>query len=204
MPFGYAALNGNGDFQYWNKEEGEGHVTENSVLHGEVEFRWGDDWSRFYYQSTQVDWRYEFYTWLDAGFGDEQEYEWSKGTIWKLKSIPFIFATLRGELACWRIQDENRLQRQFQQGEGGLWCYRNTLTVEGPWRWTPLCIDPYLKNEFYILQKSGFDKDELYLGLQSLLTDTIRFELAWVWQFRKVERSWITIDAIQSVLSFTF
>lgn len=200
-----AGLNENGDFQFWSKEEIRGDIGACFYLKATMEFRIGNNWKTYYYQSALLQGMYTIRPWIDAGLGDQQISVLVPGTkLWRMTTAPFLEIIVHGGPGGWWIEDKNRLVRAFPQGDRDFWIYRNELTVDAAYHWTCLKITPHLKNDWFYRFGRGFNRDELYVGFKTQFSEVVGFTLLYLWQFTKRDDSWITISGIQANFKFVF
>ena len=105
-----------GDFQFWNTEVVEGKLNDRWKAGAELEFRFGDDVSEFYYTHEQFFLGYKATDWLDLQGNFREVFELDTKTAseddWFSEARPMFDATPHWKFEDWDISDRNRGRRR--------------------------------------------------------------------------------------------
>lgn len=204
-----AALNGDGDFQYWNTEAIEGKISGKWKAYVEGDFRFGDDASEFYYQHTHLELGYKVFDWLEIAPAYRQVWELFTSTKeededWFTEYRPMINATLKHKWEGWDLSDRNRFEfRQFEVKDD-VFRYRNKITVKSPWKWTAWAINPFIADELFFQEDAGFNRNRLQVGVGMKIIEHLEGEIFYLWQTSEKGDDWIDFHVLGTKLKFKF
>ncbi len=204
-----AALNAEGDFQYWNTEAIEAKIADRWKTYIEAEFRFGDDASEFYYQHTHLELGYKVNDWLEIAPAYRQVYELFTSTTdeeddWFTEYRPMINVNLKHKWEGWELSDRNRFEFREFEVKDDVFRYRNKLTIKSPWKWTCLGINPFISDEVFFQEDAGFNRNRLQVGVGMKLLEHLDGEVFYLWQTSEKGDDWINIHVFGTKLKVKF
>ncbi|MBI3211678.1 MAG: DUF2490 domain-containing protein, partial [Simkania negevensis] len=134
----FATLNGNNDFQVWNKDILSIRLMEDGDFYGEFECRFGDHATKLYYKHVHLQFLYTYNSFFTIGPGYRWIYSLVKGQFALTTSplLDLIFSASRNE---WRFSSRSRIQLLHPSDRAGgnrHWLYRQKFSFFTPWKWT--------------------------------------------------------------------
>ncbi len=199
-----AALNGNGDWQYWSAETIEGQLTPKLRAELEQEFRFGDDFSDFYRTHTQILFGYKVLDWLEVAPGYRQVFEEKRG-VFKPEQRPQIDFTGKWVLQGWEVSDRNRVEYRDKSGAENTVRYRNQIKLKLPFSWTQWKIRPWVAEEIFVeSQGGGLNRNRLSAGFEAKLFEHVKGEIYFLWQATDTNDEWVDNYILGSKLKFAF
>ncbi|MDQ7824136.1 MAG: DUF2490 domain-containing protein [Candidatus Eremiobacteraeota bacterium] len=194
---------------------------------GEWEYRWSTDFKhKFDNRLTaklEIEYRYasslegNFYRHTDVGLERKcspsfamslnlrKIVEQAKGlAFWEDR--PYVNGTFKWNWGNMEFSDRNRFEcRSFSTGESN-WRYRNSLKITFlPRERTAVQIVPFVIDEvFYDLSRGEFNRNRLYLGLESLSQKDLNWEVSYLMQNSKAPSQWKEVNALVTRLHIRF
>lgn len=175
------------DFGAWQLYELE-------AKRGKVRYKLGEE-LRFreaaglYYYETRLGGSYDLAKYLSVGgeylqarqeryLGNSRKFFW--------ESRPRFFATLKGRLLDFTLENRNMVELRFKQQADNTLRYRNLSTVTAPWKWTRFEFQPYAADEiFFESDRNGLVENRLYAGFKMLLRKNVTGSLYYLRQSQK-------------------
>ncbi|MFH1414361.1 MAG: DUF2490 domain-containing protein [Candidatus Omnitrophota bacterium] len=193
------------DFQYWNTENVSWKVSDDWKGSFEVEFRYGDNASNFYYQHSDLGFTYSgFGEWLDLGFNYRQIFE-EKSSVWRDGCVPHFNATVKGKLFDMPVSNRSRFEYNEIEEADDYWRYRNKASVKFPIKLTKLEIQPYLSDEiFYDFDAGSLNKNRFYSGFTLKLLNNLKADIFYLLQRNKNNGKWTDVNALGTKLILSF
>ncbi|MBU2541658.1 MAG: DUF2490 domain-containing protein [Candidatus Omnitrophica bacterium] len=194
-----------GDFQYWNTESASWKINDDWKGQFEVEFRYGDDASNFYYQHSDLGFVYSgVVEWLDLGINYRQAFE-EKSSIWRYENIPHFNATVKWKLLDFSLSNRARLEYKNREEADNYWRYRNKFTLKVPIKLTRLELEPYIADEiFYDFDKETLNRNRLYTGFNLKLFTNLKTDIFYLWQSSEKNDEWDDYHVLGTKLKFSF
>lgn len=199
-----AELNGDGDWQYWNNETIEGSITPNLRAELSQEFRFGDDFSDYYREHTELILGYKILPWLEFAPGYRQIFE-EKKDVFKPEQRPQVNFTGKWVIEGWEFSDRNRVEYRDKSGKANTVRYRNQIKVKFPFLWTQWKIRPYVAEEvFFESEGGGFNRNRLSTGLEAKLLEHLKGDIFFLWQASDSSDEWIYNYILGTKLKLAF
>lgn len=199
-----------GDWQYWNTEGIKGDLTEKLGASLDVDFRWGDNASEYYYQATQLGLGYEVCDWFEIGPAYRETFTLDTKTKteddWFSEHRPMLNGTIKWKWADWKFSDRARIEyRMFDIDKDDVWRFRNQITLKSPWKWTGLGINPYISDEIFIQEDSdGINRNRVFVGVSLKLFEHVQGEVYYLWQTDDTGDEWKDTNVIGTKLQAVF
>lgn len=114
--------------------------------------------------------------------------------------------TGRTKLAGVPVSSRSRFEYIIPEQDEESWRYRNRIAVGSPVTFTPLKIQPYVAEEFFIsFDETDFNQQRVYGGVYIPLNEQIRLELFYLWKLdEQDDNSWHDTNVLGSFLYFQF
>ena len=191
------------DFQYWNREGMEFKFKNNIKISIVEELRFQDNASLLYHHFTEAGLTIPLKKYFDLSFLYRHIYE-KKGEEWLLESRPQINGTIKIKWHRCIIKDGNRFEYRIRENADNLWCYRNKLALESPFKWTLLQLQPFAADEiFYDFSKKEINRNRVYLGFKLKILRSLKGELYYLLQSSK-KQMWIDWHIMGTKLQLDF
>ena len=194
-----------GDWQLWQTDSISGKLTDNLKASAELEFRFGDDMSEFYYQHSQVALDYKINDMFSLGVAFREVYELNTKTEldddWYSEHRPLINGSISWKWSDWKLKNRARVEfRNFEIKDNTI-RFRNKIGIKSPWKWTALKINPYIEDEIFMEEhKSGIYRNRLYVGVGMELLDAgwgvLKGALYYLWQADEKDDEWENTNAL--------
>ncbi len=201
----YSSAFDDGDFQYWNTESVSWKINDDWKAQFEVEFRYGDNASSFYYQHSDLGLTYSgIAEWLDLGFNYRQIFE-EKSSIWRYENVPHFNATIKWKLSDFSFSNRGRLEYKNREKSDNYWRYRNKFTIKAPIKLTKLEIQPYLADEiFYDFDEEALNRNRFYGGCNLKLFKHIKVDIFYLLQSSEKNNNWSDTHVLGTKLELSF
>lgn len=190
------------DWEYWSNFEVSGTIDNNLALKIKVEPRYSNDCSDHYYTSFQfgLDWKLEEWLVVSPYY---EHVDNKKNGDWQVEERPFLDVTGKWKLYKLSFSDRNRLEYRIKENDE-FFRYRNKLTVKLP-KLTRLEIQPSVAEElFYDFGEDKLNKNRIYTGLEFPIVKTIGAGIYYIFENRKKDNDWTTVNVLRTVLKYKF
>lgn len=202
----FATLNGNGDFQIWERLFWFKHFNPKWQCKLDEEARWGDSASFLYDIHLQIQIIYTPFSWARFSPGYRQVWKRTNVTAWTPVYIPFFDFTWGVKGGGFEIKDRSRIEYTIHDSGVLPWMYSNRFRIVSP----PLFqgkrgrLALFVENHFFWRQGQGVNEDRVSSGLLALLQDNVGGQFFYTERFLKREMDWIHNHVIQVSLLFSF
>lgn len=174
-----------GDFQYWNTESIEVTLDKDWKIKVAEEFRFGDNAGAFYYNHTDAGISYLLNEYFGLTVNYRQIFQ-KKNNKWNPEYRPHINGTVKAKRNDLVFKDRNRLEYRIIEGDGNSWRYRNKLSVDLPFKWTKLNIQPYIADEiFYNFDENRLSRNRVCAGFKMHFLKNLKGEIYYMYQSTK-------------------
>lgn len=183
----YAQIDSNGDFQIWNREVIRQHFDSRWSWYLMSECRFGDNASKLFYTFLQVQGIYKPASWVAIAAGYRQgirRFPFT-GNQWKFEYSPLVDVTFVAKTHGWEFVNRNRCQYIIFQSDPSHWQYRNRFRIITPWSFSKFRITPFVDNEWFFMERHGYNQDRLCGGLMMLLRGNLSGQLYYMARFLK-------------------
>lgn len=197
----FASLDGPGDFQIWNTDTVNIHVSRRTLLQGQTEFRYGRDSSKLYYKHYQGLLVFIRSPNVLVAPGYRQTY-FRTSKKWLEEYNPMLDLILQAKTKSrWFISNRARtVYRIFEEGHD-RWLYRNRLEILSPWRISRYGMAPFFSEEFFWEESRGINQNRLIFGLRIPYHERTQLDLYYVYRtFKNAHKDWIN----QNILGIHF
>ena len=175
----------NGDFQFWNTDSVEVGLGEKFNVKLEEEFRFGDSAGTFYYNHTDLGLNYLFNDYLEFGVNYRQIFQ-KKNKDWDPQYEPHVNGTIKFNWNDFVFKTRSRFAYQIKESADNIWIYRNKFSLDLPYKWTPLKIQPFIADEiFYDFDVNEMNKNRAYIGFKLAFTSNLKGEVYYMHQSSK-------------------
>ena len=199
-----AQTNGEGDWQYWNNTSIEGTLSPKARVELEQDFRFGDDFSNFYREHTQILFGYKIFDWLEVAPAYHQAFDEKDGEFHP-EQRPQIDLTGKWTIHGWEVIERNRLEYRDKFEKENTIRYRNQLKLKFPISWTQWKIRPYIAEEpFFESEGAGFNSNRASVGLEVKLAEHVKTDLYFLWRTTDSGEEWIDNYIFGSKLKLSF
>ncbi|MFP4473141.1 MAG: DUF2490 domain-containing protein [Candidatus Omnitrophota bacterium] len=170
------------DWQFWNTESAEVHLEEKYYGTVEQEFRFGDDFSNFYYTHTDGGVIHKTYDWLHLG-ANFRFIVREKDDEWEREYRPHVNATLLGEWQALNFSNRSRFEFRMLSDTKDNWRYRNKIRIDTDLQVADHTVTPYVADEYFAdLDDSSFNFNRFSTGIEMALTKRVTGDLYYLWQ----------------------
>jgi len=200
---------GDGDWQYWNTESIKVNLKENVGVYVEEEFRFGDGISKFYYQHSQIQLNFKINNWFTLAQAYRQIFELytKSGTDddWFTEYRAMLNGTIKWKWRDFKFKDRVRVAyRMFDIKKDEVWRFRNKLTIQTPWKWTSLNINPWIAEEIFLEEKKGIYRNRFYMGIKLKLMKHLEGDIFYFWQTTEKGNHWIDYNIFGTKIKVVF
>ena len=204
-----AALNDDGDFQFFHDDVIEGKINDQWKASAETEFWVGDSASKLYKEENLFLIGYKVNDWLDLAGGYRQVFElWTKvdAQAWSTEYRPTFDGTLKYKWEGWELADRNRFEYKMfdREDKEDAFSYRNRVMVKSPWKWTDWHINPYISNEVFIQEHDDFVRNRMDVGVSFDILQHVSAAIFYRWQRDKKGDDWLDRNILGTALKFSF
>ena len=193
-------------FQYWNDVSLSTDITKDWQVTIDQEERMCNGGGNLYYEHTDLGFMRKNVTpWLDLSFNFRKIYEKNSHDDFKPTNYPYIDAIYKTKLFGCDFSDKSRIAFQDKTDQKDTWQYRNKIALKFPVELTNWKLQPFIANEFFFdLDQQGFYKNWFMPGFTFPVGKNLKCELSWLWQERKAEHEWETVNALVTRFKFYF
>ena len=163
----FAHFYSRGDFQVWNTDTLNAHLSPHILFVGETEFRYGSKGRKIFYKHYQAGLTFTRSPHLLI----TPMYRQTCHRIekkWKRLHEPLLDITLNAHSQSgWLISDRNRIQYGMHpQKQTQRFLYCNRLEILTPLRLMSSGIAPFISNEIFWKKTEGLNQNRLILGVR--------------------------------------
>jgi len=192
-----------GDFQYWNTESIEAKFNKDWKIKVAEEFRFGDNAGSFYYNHIDAGLSYLLNEQIKLTVNYRQIFQ-KKDNKWNPEYRPHINGTVKAKWNGLVFKDRNRFEYRIKESADNLWRYRNKLSINLPFKWTKLNIQPYIADEiFYDFNENRLSRNRAYAGFKILFLENLKGEIYYMYQLTK-SSNWKGCDILGTSLKVVF
>ena len=179
------------DFQIWSDLALSGKLVESLTLTLEVENKYRDDASEFFYYHTDVGLTYDVHRHWAFGLNYRQAFARSGNNEWKEENRPHGHITFRWARNEFKFSNRNRVELRSRSDRSEIVRYRNKTTITLPMGWTPLSVQPYISNEIFIDSVQGeLNKIRLGVGARGNVSERLHARLYYQLESSDID-SWV-------------
>jgi len=201
---GRPVLNGDGDFQFWNKNRFTKLFREKYEFGLELEDRYGKDASVLYVYYIQGNLYYNLADWLSAGPVFREQFILGADKIWRTTHMPMGDVFLRWEVGGWNLIDRNRVVYTIPEDGQNIWVYRNQVYLYSPWKFGKIQLNPLVYDEAFFREYSGYSENRLACGFAFTLSKYNKNELLFMFRDIKQGEVWFHQHVLYGIIRFNF
>jgi len=172
--------NADSDWRNWNTVTTKGKISDNVGAAAELEFRFRDNASEFYYQHSQIalSLKCPKMDWLTITPAFREVYELDKvegsNSLWFAEHRSLVNVAASCKLGDWKIKNRARVSyRDFDIDKGSTFRGRHKLTIQTPWKLAGM--KPYISDEIFVEQgKAGIYRNRLAGGVSFKLLERVK------------------------------
>lgn len=193
-------------FQYWSTTKASLDLDKDWKLGYEEEFRIGDDGGNLYYHHSDLGLVYKGLSRsIDLGVNYRQIQEKDGKDKWRPEYRPHFNVTLKNKLFGLDVSDRSRFEHRARETSKDIWRYRNKLSIELPFEFAALKLQPYLADEvFFDMNDKGYNTNRLYSGVSFELSKNTTGDIYHLWQTKRSGGGWQDISVLGTKLVFHF
>lgn len=194
---------GDGDNQqYWAVTSFSFRLNDTWKLKIKEDFRFRD--GGFFEQQNEALFACKLSDRLDIGLGFRQVHKEDASHEWQRENRPAVEFTVRDTLWGLNWSDRNRLEFREFENKKDVFRYRNRLKIASPHPLFDLPAKPYVAEEFFIQEGSGFNRNRIYAGLLWDVNKLLDIDFFVIHQRDKTGRGWdsIFITGFETIFSF--
>ncbi len=201
----FAKLDRDGDFQVWNTDSMDIHLSRKVRLTSLAEFRYGDNRRKLYHKHYQGGFLFirSFHTLFHIAYRHvytRMKKKWITEYN-PLFDLTFQVATRRGLV----LSNRNRIQYRIIPGNHNLWLYRHRIEFIPPYRISKRQTAPFISNEFFWQERWGISQNRLAIGLKIPYHQRTELSLSYMLRSLKdLEKKWIHQNVVHAHFSLHF
>lgn len=201
----HAELNDTGDVQVWITQSLKIPMTAKWDLKGVSQFRYGDNASFFFAKFYQIQAIYKMLLWLDLSLGYRQMWMRTHSSLkWSPMYVPFFEFDLHGSTKGWRVSNRFRSQYVMKESMKDEWQFRDRLRIVTPWKFSRLCMVPYIDDELFFKKDEGFFQNRLCVGVTTPFERTFKSKIYYMLRSDKMCSIWRYQHVIGLNFAFEF
>jgi len=127
-----------------------------------------------------------------------------KNKKWNTEYGPHINGTVKAKWNDLVFKDRNRFEYRIKENADNSWRYRNKLSMDLPFKWTKLNIQPYVADEiFYDFNENRLNRNRAYAGFKILFLENLKGEIYYMYQSTK-SSEWKGCNILGTSLKLVF
>lgn len=196
----------NNDFELWLQNALHKQIKEKWSYRLAAEFRFARGGSFLYLTYAELLFLYQPFDWLELASGYRHLGIFSPIRD-ELVSVynPLWDLTIKFSTGKWNWSDRNRLQYLIPSSDvKNSWLYRNRLRLVAPWKLTQVKLVPYVENELFFRERSGFSEDRFAVGGSVEPPDTFHLRAFYMLRYIKLLERWTHQNILGIYFSFSF
>lgn len=141
---------------------------------------------------------------LDLGLGFRQVYKEDSSHEWQRESRPYVQLTLKNTLLGLKWSDRNLFEYRDFENKKDAFRYRNRLKLSSPHNLFDLPLKPYVADEVFFQEESGYNRNRIYAGLVWDVNKLLDIDFFFIRQKDKTSRGWdnVYIAGFETIFSF--
>jgi hypothetical protein len=153
-----------------------------------AKFRHNEDTEHFY-TSTDIEVNYMLSKQLSVGAAYRKIYTLSSD-VWVTEDRMHIQGAASWPYSGWKLKNRGRLEYRMRNGSDNRYRFRNKISFKSPWTIIQFGAKPYFAEEFFIDEYDGFNANRLYAGAVMRLSDTLSFDIYYIFEIGKTDDVW--------------
>ena len=141
---------------------------------------------------------------LDFGLGFRQVHKEDSGHEWRRENRPYAELGFKGTMLDLKWSDRNRLEFREFENKKDVFRYRNRLKMSWPHDMFNLPLQPYIADEIFIQEESGYNRNRIYAGLVWDVNKKLDIDFFFIHQKDKTTHGWddVFITGFETKFSF--
>jgi hypothetical protein len=141
---------------------------------------------------------------IDLGLGFRLVDKKDSAGQWQQENRPYADLTLKTNVLGFKCSDRNRLEYRDFENKPDVFRYRNRLKFAWPHDLFGLPLQPYVAEEIFIQEASGFNRNRIYAGVVWDVNETLDIDFFFIHQRDKTARCWdnLFITGFETIFSF--
>ena len=188
------AVHSKTDFQIWNANVLSGSLNKQVDLLANIEFRYRDDGTTFYYNHEHFELPIHICSFIDLGPSYRQIFRLNAGTTnqWSTFYVPNLNLTFFWNVHDFYFSDRSRISYIMAQAAfPDIWQYRNRLSVYKIIKQGPRQIRLFAEDEiFFAQQTNGVFENRTSIGLNFFLFKKIKLDIGYRFRIVKQIDGW--------------
>lgn len=198
-------INDAGDFQVWLHQSLRQSFGEKEYLNLSAEERWGGGASTHYLHYLQAHYAMQCTDWLEIAPGYRQTFFLDlMHRRWRSIYEPLLIVRLsrswgKGEVAC-----RHQVQYRIFDHRAPLWLYRLRPELFLPVKFGKIGMRPYIFDEMFFLEESGFTENRAAGALQIPMNTTLSGAIEYIYRSLKAVDRWNHQSIVRFNLNLRF
>ena len=199
----FGVVNGNGDFQIWNREMFKFDLNKSMTIETEGEFRFADNASLLHYVHEQTSFVYRYRDWLVIKPAYRQVWVRNEPTAWHTIFDPLFEIKLRAWFGS-NVELTNRymVQGLFRPHSHNNWQYRVKLRLA--YHFKEIRSRLYVDDEFFFLSDRGYTQNRFSIGFHKKFNRRLAANLFFMPRWIEISSQWNINYILGAYLSFQF
>jgi len=141
---------------------------------------------------------------LDFGLGFRQVHKKDSNHEWQRENRPYADLSFKNTMFGLKWADRNRLEFREFENKKDAFRYRNQLKMSWPNNLFNLPLKPYIADEVFIQEESGYNRNRIYTGLIWDVNKKLDVDFFFIHQKDKTTRGWddVFITGFETKFSF--
>ena len=214
----FSALDGNKDFQVWNRSTFQVSIFKGLGLRYDMEYRYGNGARQLYHKHFEGVGMYSINQYVQLGLGYRHMYN-KIHSKWVPTLAPLGEAILFVPLKPFLLINRNRLEYRMIASEGDrqfysieadaqtgshFFLYRNRTTLITKQISKRLPFNGYIADEFFWQTAKGINQNRILIGLLFPFKERVSGDIFYQKRFLKRENHWISQDIFGIYLAFFY
>ncbi len=175
------------------------------TLHSQTKLALSDNFSEFLGGYTGLGLGYK----LSANWSARAGYRhvWAdSGEEWLQERRPYAEAAYGISIEGFKLKNRGRVEyRSFDFDKDDTARYRNKLSVEAPWKWTALELQPFIEEEVFVsIENERVDTNRLGAGVAWRPMDGLKLKLGYRWIYLRAGDEFVSRNALTTALSYSY
>ncbi|MBL7214193.1 MAG: DUF2490 domain-containing protein [Phycisphaerae bacterium] len=194
---------GDDNQQHWAATSFSFRLNDNWEMKIKEDFRFRN--GEHFEQHNEILFTYKgFSDMLDLGLGFRQVHQEDSSHEWQRENRPYVELSIKKEVWGLKCSDRNRLEFRDFENKKDVFRYRNRLKLASTKNLFDLPLRPYIADEIYIQEESGYNRNRIYAGVVWDVNKTLDIDFFFIHQKDKTThgRDDVFITGFETIFSF--
>lgn len=187
--------------EYWAITSFSFQLSDTSKMKIKEDFRFRD--GDFSEQQNDAFFSYKRTELINCGLGFRQVHKEDSSDEWQRENRPYADLTFKGSICGLPYADRNRVEFREFEDKKDVFRYRNQFKLSWPHNLFDLPLRPYVADEVFVQEESGFNRNRIYTGLVWEVSEKLDIDFFYILQKDDSTHGWNDLSILGFEMIFS-